>query len=84
MRDWIDVLGYHWLASIEKTVPNIEENIDVVPEGLLRNLMGAYDTNPERPLAGAFKSVYLRPFCAVFVRVLRLFVVFLCCFCAEK
>ena len=51
LRDWLDTLGYHWLASIEKTVPTIEENIDLVPEGLLRNLMGAYDMNPERPLA---------------------------------
>jgi Ca2+-binding EF-hand superfamily protein len=50
LRDWFDCLGYHWLASIEKTVPEID-GLAVVPEGLLLNLMGAYDMDPERPLS---------------------------------
>lgn len=51
LRDWFDCLGYHWLASIEKNVPDIETHINLVPEGVLRNLMGAYDMDPRRPLS---------------------------------
>ena len=50
LRDWFDCLSYHWMASIEKTVQGMENSIDFVPEGLLINLMGAYDMDPERPL----------------------------------
>ena len=56
LRDWLQCLRHHWLASIEKTVPGITEPAELLlPEGVLLNVLEAYDRDPSRKSAGPLR-----------------------------